>query len=156
MNENTILGISPGTRFIGLAVLDDGILRHWQVRSFTGVWSDEKLRSILGLIDDILYRYGVNQVCVKVPDVLPLTKGFHQLVGAINVLCENNAIRPRYYSLSEIKKHHCRSDEQTRDMLIKTMVQLYPDLALEYRREMRNRNAYYYKLFEAVAVAKMD
>ena len=73
MNENTILGISPGTRFIGIAILADGKLVNWQVRSFPGEWSDEKLRVILAAIDTVIVRYRIEQVTVPV-----LSERIHQ------------------------------------------------------------------------------
>lgn len=155
MNADTILGISPGARFIGIAVVYERTLVHSQVRSFQGVWSDAKLHSILKLIENVMQRYGVTAVSVKVPDVLPLTKGFHQLIGTINALCDGKGIHPGYYSLSEIISVHCKDKSQTRGMLMEAMVEKHPELILEHRREQENSNGYYYKIFEAVAVAHM-
>ena len=156
MSADTILGISPGTRSMGIAVLRDGIILEAQVHSFPGTWSKTKLRRILNLVLANIHRYDVAIIAVKLPDTLPLSKGFHQVIGSINVLGERKEVHIRYYSLSDIKKYHCPEEAQTKEVLMERLVAIHSELTIEYRRERKNRNKYYYKLFEAVAAAMMQ
>jgi aspartyl/asparaginyl beta-hydroxylase (cupin superfamily) len=43
----------------------------------------------------------------------------------------------------------------SRELLMDTLVTLYPELEVYARTEKRNRNKYYYKMFEAVAAATL-
>ncbi len=155
MNADTTLGISPGTRFIGIAVLREGRLIHAQVRAFHGKWSKSKRNSILKAVDYSLGQHRVTSVVVKLPDVLPLTRSFHEVIGSLNALCERKRLKPRYYALSEIKRKHYGSETCTLDTLMEFVVRAHPELTPEYRKEKANKNAYYYKLFEAVSVGMM-
>jgi len=155
MKVVTILGINPGTRFIGLAVLQDKVLIHHQLRSFQGKWSQGKLQSILAAIEDIISRYRVTDIAVKVPDRLPASLGFTQLLGTLNVLCENTVGKPVYYTLSDMKHVLCNDESTFRIKLMHIIVEYYPELLPECGKEEANINKYYYKLFEAVAAAHM-
>ena len=155
MKADTILGINPGTRFIGIAVMRKRVLVHCEIKSFQGVWSSRKLQAIILLLKSVAKRYNVTKVMVKIPDTLPASLGFTQVVGSINALCDRADIRPRYHTFSEIKQRHCKEDKPTSKSLMTAIVRKYPELWPEYHREQKNMEGYYYKLFEAVAVACM-
>jgi Holliday junction resolvasome RuvABC endonuclease subunit len=155
MSADTILGINPGTRLVGIAVMRKRALLHFEIKSFPGVWSPKKLRAILSLVESTMQRYEVTKVTVKIPDVLPASLGFTQVVGSLNSLWHRVDIKPRYYTFSEIKAKHCKEDMPTGKSLMEAIVRKYPELSPEYHREQRNKEGYYYKVFEAVAVAGM-
>jgi hypothetical protein len=155
MNTDTILGIDPGTRFVGIAVLRNGTLVHYQIRSFQGPWTYKKLKAIILLLGATVARYGVTKIVVKVPDVFPTSPGYNQLIGAFNVFCRSKGLRPCYYSFSDITERHCASSEQSRGALIQVIVRKHPELIPEYKKEQDNENAHYHKLFYAVAATHM-
>jgi Holliday junction resolvasome RuvABC endonuclease subunit len=155
MSAEAILGIDPGTRHVGIAVVRDGGLMHWKVKAYHGKWSHEKLHKIIQLFDATIKRDCIKKVVVKIPDVLPASFGFTQVIGSLNVLCERRGIRPRYVTHTEIKKFHCAEDKSTTEHLMAVIVRKHPELAPQYRRERENANAYYHKAFEAIALADM-
>lgn len=152
----TILGIDPGTRFVGIAVLQSGRLRHYQVRSFHGPWSLRKLKAIIRNLEEIRERYDITHIGVKIPDTFPVAKGFNQLIGSFNVAWGNTPIKLLYYPYSEIKAHHCTDDKPDTAMLMHVILRRHPELMTEYLKEQQNEDAYYYKIFTAVAVAHMS
>ena len=155
MNADTILGIDPGTRFVGVAVVQRGMLVHYQVRSFQGPWSHRKLKVIVANLEKIRKYYGIRHIVVKVPDVFPVTKGFNQLIGSFNVGWGGAGIKLQYHSFSEIKARYCPDDQPTTASLITVMVRRHPELTTEYLKEQKNEEPYYYKIFTAVASAHM-
>lgn len=155
MKAGTVLGISPGTKFVGLAVICNGSLVYHAVRSFPGTWSGTKLRTIIHALEQVLSRCQATQVAIKIPDRLPDSLGFTQLLGALNVLCERRADERQYYTLSEIQEEHCTDGPQTCTELMRVIVARYPELMPEYRKELANKNKHYIKVFEAVAAALM-
>lgn len=156
MNTATILGISPGTRAAGIAVLRGGVLLYQQVHTFPGKWSPEKLRLIMGKLDSVAKKHGVTDFAVKVPDTLPNSIGFTQLIGSLNILCGSLGAGLHYYPLSDILDRFCRGGEQNKTLLLQAIVEKHPELLPEYKREQKNRDAYYHKVFEAVAVAHLS
>lgn len=150
----TVLGISPGTRSIGIALLRNGKLTDWKIQSFQGTWADTKLQRITHFVSQYVVRNKVGVIAVKIPDELPLSANYIQLVGTLNALFERKSIRPIYYTLSDLKKHHCPKEKVNKVTLAKCIVAKYPDLLPEHHSEQSNRTSYYYKIFEAVAAAK--
>lgn len=151
----TVLGISPGARSTGIAVLQKGKLIDWKIQVFQGAWSDKKLQKIMQFIHRYVERNNVSAVAIKIPDELPVSANYIQLVGTINVFFERMGIKPMYYTLSDLKKHYCPKEKINKAILKNCIVAKYPDLLPEFHNEQSNRNSYYEKVFEAVASARM-
>jgi len=149
-----VLGISLGTRFIGIAVLKDRELINWKVLSFQAKWSDEKLKVIVRSITQLVEKNVIDSVAVKIPDDIPISTGFMQLVSGINVLFERKKIEVYYYSLTDLKRHYCKIDTAKKGSLVEYMLERYPDLIREHMKELQNQKPYYDKIFEAVAAAR--
>lgn len=62
---NIILGISPGTRAMGWAVLSDGELVDWGVKNFKGKWSKKKEDKILHTVEMLITDYHISGVTIK-------------------------------------------------------------------------------------------
>ena len=148
-----VIGISPGTRHFGLAVLQDGRMLDWKVFAFAGAWSGTKLQIIIDSLRPVLEESRADAVGVKIPDALPISTSYIQLVGALNAFIERQHIVPMYYNLSELKKHWCPGQGITKATLAECIVAKHHELLPEYRKEQTNKNSYYTKLFEAVAAA---
>lgn len=155
MSTDTILGIDPGTRFTGIAVMRGGVLIHSQVRAFQGPWSLMKLKMIIQWLDAVIARYGIAKVAVKIPDVFPRAPAYNQLIGSLNVFFGSKGIQPLYFTHSEIKGRLSTGKIENTDELMQIIVLKHPELWLEYKRETRNENAHYHKVFHAVAAAHL-
>ncbi len=148
----TTLGVSPGTRFIGIALQVNGKLIDWKVQGFPGKWSEHKLKIIIHSLNQYMDRHAVTSVCIKIPDELPVSKPFIQLVGTLNVACERKGIKPMYYTLSNLKRQLCSDGEMNKAGFAECVVAKHPELLPEYHKEKSNsNNNYYVKIFEAVA-----
>ena len=111
-----VLGISPGTRAVGFALMTPTELLGSEIQSFKEPWSRKKLRRILEAVSFQIIQYDIREVGIKVPDIIPTSKGFNQLVGSLNILFEAKRIKATYYSLNNIKKHMSIKDG-TQDLL---------------------------------------
>ena len=50
----------------------------------------------------------------------------------------------------------CKAGERKRKKeMMRTVAEQFPELTRCYQKELRNKNKYYYKLFEAVALASL-
>jgi len=150
-----ILGISPGTRSVGFAVLKDGKLTEYRVQSFQEAWTYQKLKKIINCIRQEIERNGIQGIAVKIPDTQPTSSSYIQLLGAMNVCFERKGIKARYYTLSDIKWHFRPDRRVNKAVLAECTIAKHPDLLPEYRKEQGNRNVYYDKLFEAVAAVDL-
>ncbi|GAF91324.1 unnamed protein product, partial [marine sediment metagenome] len=41
-----IIGINPGTRYLGISVFQDSDLRDWRIKVFQEKWSEHKIKKI--------------------------------------------------------------------------------------------------------------
>lgn len=148
-----VVGISPGTRYMGIAILRDRKLVKWQLLSFPDKWSPEKLQTILSSLDNYIGHTRTHDIAIKIPDELPLSESYIKLVGAINVLCERKKIQPLYYTLKELKQRFCEDKKVTKNCLAQVLTSTYPELEMYLKQKSVSDRLYYEKVFEAVAVA---
>lgn len=118
--------------------------------AFFDAWSDKKLKSILNTLIKMVEQYNISALSVKLPDRLPITKSFMQIVGCINTCAENKGIQVHYFTLSEIKQAVNGDTKINKRVFMERVLDIFPDLAVEYKRECHNYRPYYDKLFEAV------
>ena len=148
-----ILGISPGTRSCGFAVVREGYIKKWGVQSYKGAWSDGKLIGILYSVSQLITRHRIQEVAVKIPDTMPRSVGYAQLIGALNVIFEQREVKARYYTLSEVRKLHTGNMKDNKKTLFAQIANIYPELRPLYQKEVHAEKPYYDKVFEAVAAA---
>lgn len=151
-----VLGVSPGTRKIGIAVLDDnGKLCYWQLHTFPESWSETKHKRMLRTITKHMNRYKVRQVAIKIPDELPVSKPYVQLVGSINVVCEMRKIKAQYFTLSEFKQGYFPDRVVTKRELINYLSSQHPEPDAQQQKGQRKNTQYYDKVYEALGVARL-
>ena len=154
--QPTILGISPGTRSIGLAVYRNGSLAEWRVKTFKGFWSNGKLKDILYELKNYMAEQGITVVAIKRPDTIRSSVGVQQVVSEITVLAKRNDIKVSLYSLQEMKRYYSKEKRFSKSEMIRQVASTNSELHHEYNKEQRNRNSYYVKMFEAIAVALIN
>ncbi len=148
-----ILGISPGTRSCGFAVMREKELKKFGVQSFKCKWSDGKLIGILYGLSQLITRHKIQHVAVKIPDRMPRSIGYAQLIGAMNALFEQRKITVRYYTLTDLTQRYAPKRKTNKAALIGYIAHQYPELLPLYRREQECSKPYHDKLFEAIAAA---
>ncbi len=148
----SVLGISLGTRTLGLAIFSDGTLIHWQVKSFKGVWSERKLKNILTMVTAVLDKYGVNLTICKVVPPSYSSELLDAVVNGIAEVCVKKGVGFSTCYLEDIMEVVLPSGTKVSKAILADMLALkHPELALEFSRERINRHPYYIKLFEAIA-----
>ncbi len=150
-----VLGISPGTKRLGVALMRNHDLVDWQVKTFEGKWSERKLKKIIIAIDTLIDDHGIREIAVKIPGTLPFSMGFTQLIGAMNVLFERKGIRADYYTLSDMQNHFSQEKKMTKASLAAFLAHKHSELLPVYHKGEQKRVSYYNKVFEAVAAASL-
>lgn len=149
-----VLGISPGTRIIGLAVVINGELVEWKVKSFKEKWCPEKQTGIISIVDRLIDYYGVKAISLKKIDPLKSSNQLDSLMAAIEKLGIDRNIAFNKYSLTQLAYDHQSGIRIGKAKLAETIVERHPELKKEYFKEVNSQVEYYSKMFEAVALAE--
>ena len=149
-----LLGISPGTRIIGLAVIYKGELIEWKVKTFKESWSLQKRKAILNAIDRLCDYHCIQTIAVKKVDPLRSSPPLEKLVGAIESLAQRRQIQVWQYALSDLDYDLRTGRKLTKGNLSEQVAEKHPQLRNTYLKEQNNRKEYYTKMFEAIAMAE--
>ncbi len=153
MAGEVILGISPGTRVMGIAIMHSGELIEWRVKSFKGKWSKEKQLAILKMVAKLCDYYTVRRIVVKKVDPLRSSPQLDGLISAIVQQAKRQTLLIKTLSLEELD-YDTQSKSMTKGVLSEKVVDRHPELKQEYIKERNNQKEYYTKMFEAIAIAE--
>ncbi len=155
MAATAVLGISLGTRVIGLAVIRRGELVEWKVKSFKETWSSEKRKAILDMIHRLCEYHNVGILSVKKIDPLRSSPQLDRLMRNLVKQSKRYGVKIKLYSLAELDYDIRSGRKPTKDDLTEQVASKHPELKHEYLRERNNRREYHTKMFEAVAMAEV-
>ncbi len=153
-NPKAVLGISPGTRIIGLAVISNGELIEWKVKTFKETWSKDKRKAILSTISRMCEYHRIHAIAVKKIDRQWTSPQLDRLVAGIIKQAELQGITAHLYSLSDLDYDYRTGTKQTKDDLTEHVASKHPELQSALLRERNNRKEYHTKMFEAVAITE--
>jgi len=147
-----IIGINPGTRYLGLAVFQDRSLFDWRIKRLDGKWSKDKIDKTIGVISDHIDLYGLNTVALKKLHPARSSKNLRLLVSRINALARRKKLRINQFSIKELEKFLLEEVKHNKKNLAEKMGADYPCLIHELEKEKIHKNLYYLRMFEAVAL----
>lgn len=147
MQKDTVLGLSVGTKLMGLAYVRNGILEDWQVKTFDGKWNRNKQKAIVRVVDRHIERYGIKKVILKVPGSCRSSPAVHALTQALICLCERKSIPVSTCTINRLKDM-CEVNNKT-ELMQATLVH-FPELTYLLAKTRETQKIYYVKIFEAV------
>ncbi|MBB5397194.1 hypothetical protein [Mucilaginibacter sp. AK015] len=148
-----ILGISLGTRTSGIAILDSGKLIAWNTLSFRHRWSEKKAHKIVSRYDLYLRNHRVTAVVLKIPPLTHHTEALLTLLKKLQELFTYHGCMVEYKTKAEVKA--AIPEVRNTRQLIEYTTDLYHCLIPEQVHELRSKNKYHHKMFEAVLVAHL-
>jgi hypothetical protein len=92
---------------------------------------------------------------LSIPHEYHQTEGFKQLATQIREYFETKKIPVYEKEAKETDALFPPEQKKTKKALMQVLTLQYPQLTLCYHKELRNKNRYYIKVFEAVAVAAL-
>lgn len=153
MEEKTIriLGIDPGTKRIGIAVMQGSILREWRIKTFDDKFSAEKLKRIISTISNTAELYQVSRIALNIP---PNNHTINQdkVIMAIRELAKAKSIRLVTTTTLEIKTFFGVGNKME---LAETLAKRNNFLAKELEIEKSSTSKYYDKMFVAIGTTVM-
>jgi len=147
-----IIGLNPGTRYMGIAVFYGSELRDWQVRNIDGRWSGDKMGKIIMLLSSLIDCHKPDVLAIKKLHLSRSSPNLKKLVGRINELSKRKGLMVCQYTIDEMKRHF---QSGTRRELVGKVTEKYPLLSHELGKEQANMNPYYIRMFEAVALGSI-
>jgi crossover junction endodeoxyribonuclease RuvC len=152
-----ILAIDPGTREIGIAVLDGTELLYFAVKT---VQDRSTARKILQQVAAI----GKDMIAAYRPDCLAIEKMFIvQKSAALLILAaeemksvaRSSGLPVYEYAPTTIRKFLCQSGAATKRDVASVVAGRYPELARHLNTRNKWEEQYYANVFDAVAVGLM-
>lgn len=152
LDDKPVLGISLGTRIIGIAVIRDDRLLHWQVRKFKGAWSPKRTQQILVFISQFVRKHEIRLIAVKVPTHGYLSLGLVDLVAELGMYASIANLDMRSFRIHELKEFFAKKSLNRKEMM-HSICERFPFLECTYYKEIENRKEYHSKMFEAILAA---
>jgi hypothetical protein len=154
--EVSILGINPGTKYTGWTVFLGPELRDWGIKTLKGRWSARKIAELKDFIGRLAARYEIRWLAIKRINPEHSSQNLTRLTAEIVRFLAGKGIQGETRSIGELKAFFSPdSPKINRQKLAELVAQEYPPLYPLLEREKKNRNSYYLKLFEAVALGAL-
>lgn len=147
-----MIGISLGTRIIGIAIWKHGTLEDWGTKIFTGPWSARKMVHILNILETYIKNYNVSCITIKRPDSPQTSEGLEELINGIKALATRLKLAFRQYSLKDLK-NYCNGAKTKEDILSYILCH-YPQVGMNMHVTKMNFN-YHMRCIEAVALVNI-
>ena len=148
-----ILGISAGSRYIGIAVLNGTELIDWKLKSFPGKWTNEKEEKVKRTIEDYFKLYRPNAVSVKIIYPSRSSSQIHTVLKYINELARWHRIWLYQFSIEQVKQKFFKDKKSNKKEIAEMVAAMFPILFHQLHQKTHNKNLYYMRVFEAVALA---
>ena len=148
-----IIGINPGTRYLGIAVLDGSELLDWRIKVLEGKWSEKKIKKAIEILSDIFDQYEPNVLVIKKLHPSRRSKSLARLVVTIKALARRKEMKVYQYSIKKVEDFFVEEGKLNKRNLAEAVISKYPVLSYELNKEKRNKNSYYIRAIEATALA---
>jgi hypothetical protein len=153
MEHTVILGLSINTRMRGLAVVSGTRLVECHIQLRKEPWTPAKRELILASLQPWCERYNIKNIALSIPYEKQTSSETKELLESLKRHFSEKKIRLSTYPPKAL--YTLCKEATTKKEVMKTLALRYPELSFYYRKEMGNKNKYYVKLFEAVAVATL-
>lgn len=151
-----IIGINPATRYLGIAVFQGPELMDWRIKVLKGKWSKDKMRKAIGVIKEIIERYEPNVLAIKKLHPSRRSLNLARLVAKIKEFSKRKGLKVYQYSIKDLEDFFSEEEKiKNKKRLAEMTVSEYPHLFHEFKREKSHKNPYYFRMFEAVALASV-
>jgi Holliday junction resolvasome RuvABC endonuclease subunit len=147
-----IIGINPGTRYLGIAVVYGSELMDWRIKVLQGKWSEEKIRKAIRIVSDLIECYEPNILAIKKLHPSRSSKNLKLLVSKIKTLAGRKRIKVKSYSIYELERYFIEDEKLNKRNLADKVVAKYPMLVHEFNKEKSQKHSYYMRAIEAVAL----
>lgn len=151
-----ILGISTNTRLTSYAIISPTELIKYVTHLHKVSWTSAKTDQIIASLEPCVRQYCITTALLSIPYEHYQTASYKVLKTALSRFFSRHRIPFKVVTPPELAAWAQHPTEQGKKALMEVVVARYPELRICQQKELRNRSKYYYKLFEAVAVAHRE
>jgi crossover junction endodeoxyribonuclease RuvC len=153
-DQTRILAIDPGTRELGVAVLSEGELLYYGVKTIRRRGSASEILNqvrqvILRLIADYKPRYLAIERMFLIHKSAAL---LNVTADEIKVVAKEQGLAVYEYAPTVVRKMICRTGKATKKQAAKIIAGQYPELARYLEQRSKWETLYYANMFDAIAV----
>ena len=147
MGQMVILGLSVNARMLGLAVISGNVLVDYHIQLRKDAWTPYKKDLILASLQPWCSSYSIKSIALSITYENQTSSQTKELLESLT----------HHFSKKSITIYaFCTETEtKTKKELMRSLALRYPELERYYKKEVKNKNKYYIKLFEAVGVATL-
>lgn len=153
--NRTVLGISPGCRYLALAVFHGTDLRDWRIRSLEGHFETERVFAAIRTVARYIAMHGPAVLAIKVIHPSRTSAHLRELVARIEAFATAKDLPVKRYTIRELETFYEPRHRINKVRLAELVARTYPILLPELARERRNKNRYYDRMFDAVATGAL-
>lgn len=139
---------------VGLAIMRHGELIDFHARLYKEQWGSFKAHLMIANLQQCIKAHSITHLALVVPYAYYQSKEAKALHTQIKALCKTKALSVTTYEATAFHQLHPQGKAKKK-ALMQSLAERYPELLYVYKREARNKNRYYHKLFEAVAAAHL-
>jgi len=147
-----ILSVIPGTKYLGVAQFYGASLRDWRIKCLNAEGNENKIKKGKEIILDYIEKYSPQVLAIKKLDRKRSSKNLNSLARRIKEFAKRKGLTLYQLKLSEIKKPFALGQRINKKNLAELVTSQYPELLFDFEKEKRNKNVYYERMFEAVAL----
>ena len=155
--KTRILAIDPGTKEIGVAVLDEEELIYYAVKTIRDRGTAQKvLRQAVAVVIDLIATHQPDCVAIEKMFVVQKSAALLSVVAEeIKSAARGTGLDVYEYAPTTIRKFICQTGKATKEEVAKIVAGRYPELARHLNSVTRWERKYYANMFDAVAVGLM-
>lgn len=147
-----ILGINPGSKYLGIAVFEESDLRYWAIKALKGVWSKEKIKKAKRILLDLIDRHSINVLAIKKLHPSRTSKNLDRFTVTLKEFSKEKRFKVCQYSLKDLKDFFSLGLKMNKRQMAELIATQYPFLTHPFEKEKRNKNPYFIRMFEAIAL----
>ncbi|MFQ5962650.1 MAG: crossover junction endodeoxyribonuclease RuvC [Candidatus Scalinduaceae bacterium] len=151
----TVIGINPGTRYLGISVFHGTELRDWRVKVIKGKRSKEKVERAMAIVSSLIEQYKPNALAIKKLHSSRSSLKLNRLAAKIKESSRRKRLKVYEYSIKELEAFFSQEGRINKKKMVEIIASRYPDLFHEYNREKKRKNPYHIRMFEAVALGSI-
>ena len=151
MEHTVILGLSVNTRMLGLAIIGRNLLMDYHITLRKETWTPKKREKILTSLQPWCGSYTITNVALSIPYEKQTSSQTKELLESLIAYFKEKKIKLSSYHPKTL--FSLCEEAKTKKEVMKEIACMSPELSSLYHKEIKNKNKYYVKLFEAVGVA---
>ncbi|MDQ3802266.1 MAG: crossover junction endodeoxyribonuclease RuvC [Acidobacteriota bacterium] len=154
MKGKTILAVDPGTREIGVAVVEDGQLVRYETKTNRTRKTPQEARAgVARIVRHLIIEYDPSVLAIKQPLIVQQSAAtLAAVIKEIKGVARKEGLLVREYAPKVLRQRICGAGRTTKRETARCLSVRYPELTRYAARESRSDELYYARLFEAVAV----